>query len=139
MIFLAGIPTESSLARVVYQLERRNVPVVLFNQRQAAENHIDLQLDAEGVHGELTVGQLRVRLEDIAGAYVRLMDDRALPELDGEAPDAPARQACRELHDTLYRWLEITSARVVNRASAMASNGSKPYQSQLIARAGFAV
>lgn len=32
-----------------------------------------------------------------------------------------------------------TPARVVNRASAMASNGSKPYQAQLIARAGFAI
>ena len=67
------------------------------------------------------------------------MDDRILPELDSEPPDSPARTACRELHDTLYRWMEITPARVVNRASAMASNGSKPYQAQLIARAGFAI
>jgi glutathione synthase/RimK-type ligase-like ATP-grasp enzyme len=85
------------------------------------------------------VGHLTHRLEDIAGAYTRLMDDRILPELEGEAPTSPARVACRELHDTLYRWLEITPARVVNRASAMGSNCSKPYQSQLIARAGFAV
>ena len=139
MILLAGIPTEPPLARVAYELERLNVPVALFNQREAARGALDFRLDPEGVRGELKLGHLTHRLEDIAGAYTRLMDDRVLPELEHEAPDSPARTACRELHDTLYRWLEITPARVVNRASAMGSNGSKPYQSQLIARAGFAV
>lgn len=139
MILLAGIPTEPPLARVAYQLERLNIPVILFNQREAAHGRLDFRLDPAGLRGELKLGQLTHRLEDVAAAYTRLMDDRILPELDDEAPDSPARTACRELHDRLYRWLEITPARVVNRASAMASNGSKPYQSQLIAQAGFAV
>lgn len=139
MILLAGIPTEPPLAWVAGELERLNVPVVLFNQREATRARIDFQLDSAGVRGELTVGPVTQRLEDVAGAYTRLMDDRILPELEGESPDSPARTACRRLHDTLYRWLEITPARVVNRASAMGSNGSKPYQSQLIARAGFGV
>jgi RimK-like ATP-grasp domain len=139
MILLAGIPTEPPLARVAYQLERLNIPVVMFNQREAASGRIHFQLDPAGVRGTLTIGHLTQRLEDVAAAYPRLMDDRILPELDGEEPDSPARAATRDLHDTLYRWLEITPARVVNRASAMGSNGSKPYQSQLIARAGFAI
>ena len=133
MILLAGIPSEPPLARVAYELERLNVPVALFNQREAARGHVAFRLDPGGLRGELTLGHLTHRLEDVAGAYTRLMDDRILPELDGEPPDSPARTACRELHD------KITPARVVNRASAMGSNGSKPYQSQLIARAGFAV
>jgi hypothetical protein len=139
MILLAGIPTEPPLARVAYELECLNVPVALFNQREAAGGRVDFTLDPEGVRGVFKLGHLTHRLEDVAGAYTRLMDDRVLPELDGEAPDSAARVACRDLHDTLYRWLEITPARVVNRASAMGSNGSKPYQAQLIARAGFAV
>jgi hypothetical protein len=138
VILLAGIPTESPLARVAYQLERLNVPVVIFNQRAAAAGRMDVRLDP-AVRGELTLGHLTVRLEDVAGAYVRLMDDRVLPELDGLPPESPSRLASRELHDSLYRWLEMTPARVVNRASAMGSNASKPYQSQLIAQAGFAV
>ena len=36
MILLTGIPTEPPLARVRHELERLNVPVVLFNQRNAA-------------------------------------------------------------------------------------------------------
>jgi hypothetical protein len=139
MILLAGIPTEPPLARVAYQLERLNVPVALFNQREAARGRLAFRLDPAGLRGELTLGHLTHRLEDVAAVYWRLMDDRVLPELEHEAPGSPARTACRELHDRLYRWLEITPARVVNRASAMASNGSKPYQSQLIAQAGFAV
>lgn len=139
MILLAGIPTEPPLARVAHQLERLNIPVIMFNQRDAASSSLDFTLDGEGVRGTLTTGHLTHRLEDIAAAYPRLMDDRSLPELNGEPPDSAPRKACRELHDTLYRWLEITPARVVNRASAMGSNGSKPYQSQLISYAGFAV
>ena len=139
MILLTGIPTEPPLARVRHELERLNVPVVLFNQREATQACVSFQLDQAGVRGELTMGHLTHRLEDIAGVYTRLMDDRILPELEGESPESPVRAACRALHDTLYRWFEITPARVVNRASAMASNGSKPYQSQLIARSGFSV
>jgi glutathione synthase/RimK-type ligase-like ATP-grasp enzyme len=39
----------------------------------------------------------------------------------------------------MLAWLELTKALVVNRPSAMTSNGSKPLQSELIAEAGFAV
>jgi predicted ATP-grasp superfamily ATP-dependent carboligase len=139
MILLCGIPTEPPLARAVRELERLGVPAVVFNQREAVGGRFAFELDAAGVRGELRVDGLRVRLEDVAGVYVRLMDDRVLPELADEPPDSPVRAACRELHDALYRWIEITPARVVNRSSAMASNGSKPYQAQLIAAAGFAV
>jgi glutathione synthase/RimK-type ligase-like ATP-grasp enzyme len=71
--------------------------------------------------------------------YVRLMDDRELPELRGLGPDAPARLRCRALNDALLRWIEITPALVVNRSGPQSSNGSKPYQAQLIARAGLRV
>jgi glutathione synthase/RimK-type ligase-like ATP-grasp enzyme len=36
-------------------------------------------------------------------------------------------------------WCELAPARVVNRTTAMASNGSKSYQTQLIRAHGFAV
>jgi hypothetical protein len=139
MILLCGIPTEPPLARVARELERLGVPTVVFNQREAVGGRVAFELDAAGVRGELRLDGRSLRLEDVAAVYVRLMDDRVLPELADEPPDSPARTACRELHDALYRWIEITPARVVNRSSAMASNGSKPYQAQLIAAAGFAV
>jgi len=105
----------------------------------AVDGRCTFELDGSGLHGELELPGGTLRLEDVGAVYTRLMDDRILPELQDEPSDSPARIACRALHDTLYRWMEITPARVVNRASAMASNGSKPFQAQLIARAGFAI
>ena len=136
MILLCGIPSEPPLARVAHELDRLGVPTTVFNQREAVAGRCTFELDGSGLRGELQLSRGTLRLEDVAAVYTRLMDDRILPELDSEPPDSPARTACRELHDTLYRWMEITPARVVNRASAMASNGSKPYQAQLIAPCG---
>jgi glutathione synthase/RimK-type ligase-like ATP-grasp enzyme len=65
------------------------------------------------------------------------MDHRALPEIRNEPVDSPARLHADRFHDALYEWLEMTSARVVNRLSSMASNGSKPYQAGLVQRFGF--
>jgi hypothetical protein len=139
VILLLGIVTEPPLARVAHELDVLGVPTTVFNQREAAEGRCTFEIDGSGLHGELKLARGTLRLEDVAAVYTRLMDDRILPELEGEPPDSPARTACRELHDTLYRWMEITPARVVNRASSMASNGSKPFQAQLIAAAGFAI
>ena len=139
MILLCGILSEPPLARVAAQLTHLGAPFIVFNQRAAAAARMSLELDGDGVRGELVMDGATHRLQDIAAVYTRLMDDRALPELDGEPEGSPARTACRSLHDALFQWMEITPARVINRASTMGSNSSKPYQSQLIAAAGFAV
>ena len=65
-----------------------------------------------------------------------------LPELASEPPNSPVRSRCRALHEALTGWMEVVDpqrTRVLNRAGAMASNFSKPYQAQLIARYGFLV
>ena len=139
MILLCGIPTEPPLARVAAALDELGVPFVVFNQRSVRQAECSFELDATGLRGTLRTNGKTHRLEDVAGAYTRLMDERMLPELRGEPPDSPVRDACRNLHDVLYRWMEITPARVINRAGAMASNNSKPYQAQLIMAAGFRV
>lgn len=63
------------------------------------------------------------------------MDDRRLPEVARE----PAGSPVRAFHELLARWAEVTPATVVNRYSAMGSNFSKPYQTQLLAEHGFDV
>jgi glutathione synthase/RimK-type ligase-like ATP-grasp enzyme len=79
------------------------------------------------------------RLEDIIGSYIRPMDDRLLPELADEPAASPRRVRCRGIHEAFARWCEISPGRVVNRASAQASNSSKPYQAQLIRAQGIDV
>jgi hypothetical protein len=139
MILLCGIVSEPPLARVAAELRRLDAPFIVFNQRASAAARLAFELDDAGLRGGLVMDGVRYALRDIGAVYTRLMDDRVLPELEGEPPESPARTACRELHESLFRWMEITPACVVNRASAMGSNSSKPYQSQLIADVGFAV
>jgi glutathione synthase/RimK-type ligase-like ATP-grasp enzyme len=72
----------------------------------------------------------------VTGVYARLMDHRSVPEYERLAPGDPERARWAALHDDLTTWVDVAAGRVVNRSSAMASNGSKPYQAQLIARHG---
>ncbi|HEX2093714.1 MAG TPA: hypothetical protein VHG28_15030 [Longimicrobiaceae bacterium] len=139
MILLCGVPSEPPLLRVREELEALGAPCVLFHQRRFEEMELELVLDGTRVGGRLRVGDRDYPLESFRGVYLRLMDDRLLPELEGEPEESPRRRACRELHDALLHWCEIAPARVVNRAGPMSTNSSKPYQAQLIRRHGFAV
>lgn len=133
MILLCGIASESPVELVRERLEESRTPYAMFHQRRFEE----MELRVEGTGGVLTIAAERYRLEDFIGVYVRLMDDRRLPELAAEPPESPRRARCRELHDALMQWCEIAEARVVNRARASESNMSKPYQAQIIREHGF--
>jgi glutathione synthase/RimK-type ligase-like ATP-grasp enzyme len=139
MILLGGIPSETPLAMVAAVLDSLDKPYVMFNQRQVARCTIDWRLDNDGVAGTLTLDGMPVDLAAISAAYLRLMDDRLLPEIETLPPDAPQRRHARGFHDALVRWAEVTPACVINRAEPQASNMSKPYQAQLIAAHGLGV
>lgn len=137
MILLCGIPSESPLRMVRDALEELGAEFRVFNQRRAAACALAWRIDTDGVGGTLDLEGEKLDLSAITGAYLRLMDDRLLPELEGEAQDSPARARTRGLHDALYRWLELAPGRIVNRAEPQGSNASKPYQAQMIRRFGF--
>jgi len=139
MILLCGIPSETPLRMVTDRLADRGAKFVLLNQRTFADCSIAFEVTGGEVTGELRIGPTTYRLEDFRAAYSRMMDDRCLPELAREPENSPLRVRCRAFHDTLTRWLEIAPARVVNRCGPMSSNGSKPYQIQLIRDQGFLV
>jgi glutathione synthase/RimK-type ligase-like ATP-grasp enzyme len=139
MILLGGIPSESPIAFLAEALNRRGAEYRVFNQRKSAECAVDLAVGPEGAEGELRMNGETFNLSDFAGVYVRFMDDRLLPELDAEPDNSPLRRRTRALHDALYRWFEVADGRVVNRSDPQGSNGSKPYQAQLIARYGLRV
>ncbi len=139
MILLSGIPSESSLARVHQQVTELGVPHLLVNQRWVRELAMACEVNGAGVTGYLTVRGIDYPVEAFTGVFLRLMDDAELPEVRSEAEGSPLRRHSRDLHETLYRWSQIAPAVVVNRPDAMASNGSKPYQAQLIAEQGLEV
>lgn len=133
MILLCGIPSEPPLARVAAAVEALGERVEWFHQRHA--DLYSLSTGCETDAGQLLSPGCRVDLAAITGVYVRLMDVTDLPE--AKSPPRAARMI--ENHDRLVDWLESTETLVLNRLSTMASNGSKPYQAQRIAAAGFLV
>ena len=124
---------------VAEALRKIGVPPVLLNQREFAQSRVEFSFANGGVTGRLEIGNAAFRLEDFQGVYLRLMDHRSLPELKDEPEDSSLRAYASSLHESLTLWTELSAARVVNRHSVMASNGSKPFQAQLIRRYGFEV
>lgn len=139
MILLGGIPSERPLALLTAALDAIGAPWRMFNQRRAAGCAMAFHVDAGGAGGALDLCGETLDLRSISAVYLRLMDDRILPELEGEAEGSLARLRSRSLHDALYRWIEVADALVVNRSDPQGSNGSKPYQAQLIAAHGLRV
>lgn len=139
MILLCGIPSEDPLSMARQRLADLGVPFLLFNQRKFESSEFAFEISPGRVHGYIRVDGRVCLLEAIRGVYLRLMDDQNLPELGGEPAGSPRRGYCRALHDALTRWCDIAPCRVVNRLGPMASNFSKPYQSQLIREHGFDV
>jgi glutathione synthase/RimK-type ligase-like ATP-grasp enzyme len=139
MILLCGIPSEFSLRRVHDELAELGASAVVFNQRSVLETTIDYEVVDGAVVGALTIRGEAYPLESFAGVYHRMMDDRQLPEVRGEAEDSAVYRHSRDVHDAFYRWFQLAPAVMLNRPDAMASNGSKPYQSQLISAQGLSV
>lgn len=137
MILVIGIPSEPPLADVIDALHDHRADLTVVNQRQFSELDLAWAVDELGaVDGLLRVGSRHIALREVTGIYARPMDHRNLPEYQ-QLPELSAERArCDTLHDELLQWVDLAPARVVNRTAAMASNGSKPYQAQLIARHG---
>jgi hypothetical protein len=67
------------------------------------------------------------------------MDDTFLPEIRRQPSYSPARAHSRRVHEALLAWTEIAPGKSREPSAAMGSNGSKPYQAQLIRDHGFNV
>jgi glutathione synthase/RimK-type ligase-like ATP-grasp enzyme len=137
VIVLWGLPGETPLARVSEALARRRAPVAWFDQRQMAGARCRWAIEGNTVEGQLRIDGGEWRLEDIDAVYTRALPVDVLPEL--QAVPSAARASARLTHQAFQDWCERAPIRIVNRTAAMASNSSKPYQLQLIARHGFAV
>lgn len=135
MILVAGIPSEPPLQEALDALSDLRADVVVLNQRNGADTDLAFSVDPHGVvDGVLRIGRRHIALREISAVYARLMDHRNIPEY--QRLDRESRARWTAVNDALATWVDVAPARVVNRTSAMASNGSKPYQAQLIARHG---
>jgi len=144
MILLWGLESDGPLAAVRAELERRRVDMFFIDQRRVLDTEIELTVghgeDGVGrVGGFIALGTERVEFGDARALYMRPHDTRRLPAVRAHAPGSPAWQRALEVDDMLGTWCELTPALVVSRPSAMASNSSKPYQTERIRSAGLEV
>jgi hypothetical protein len=142
-ILLCGIPSEPPLRLVASAAAASGISYWLFNQREASRVELACWWEGGQAGGRLRQAEVEIELHHLSGVYLRLMDYQDLPEYRQAGPGPADRSVVQShisgLHQTLQDWLEAAELRVMNRSSAMGSNLSKPYQSQIIARVGFAI
>jgi glutathione synthase/RimK-type ligase-like ATP-grasp enzyme len=138
MIALLGLPADAPLAMVRAELERLGQAAVFVDQREVLQTEIDVTFDRD-VSGTLRIGDRVVDLGSVGAVYLRIYGLDQLPTLREFDRKSPQWVHAAAVTETISAWTELSPALVVNRLSAMTSNGSKPYQSQIIQAQGFAI
>lgn len=137
-ILLWGLPGDKPIAQVRDALRRHSTRTVFFDQRDVLQAELEIT-ECEQIDGLLCIGDETLDLAEISAVYMRLYSPAQLPRLSGLTPTDPALRHANAIHEGLVGWSEVTPALVVNRTSAMASNGSKPYQLGILRNGGFEV
>ena len=135
---LWGLPGDTTLTAVHKELLRLAVPTVFVDQRLVLGTAVALTF-GKTVEGSLRIGDAVTDLAGVGAAYLRPHDGTRVAAVRDGPPGSAAWRHAREVGDLLSSWAELSSAYVVNRPGASASNGSKPAQLLAIAAAGFAV
>jgi hypothetical protein len=138
MILLWGPLNDGPLAAVHRELRRHGVRLAVIDQRDALTTRIEMTVSYT-VQGLVQMGERIVHLEDVKAAYLRPHDPRPAPEEKKAAAGSLDWIHSLSLTDALSSWADLTTAHIINRPIAMASNGSKPYDSARIARFGFRI
>lgn len=138
MIFVWGLPGDTPIAVVLRALERANAPHFFFDQHDALLARVSIDVSAS-VGGSLVVGKKKLDLGAVSAVYLRPYESIRVPSVVRAGKGSAGYERARQLDDVLLSWTEMTPAFVVNRSSAMAPNGSKPYQASLIVASGFLV
>lgn len=133
MIFIYGRAEDSPITRVLDALNQADAEYFFLDAAALDKATLQIRIDRHGVHGELTVEQRCLQLDDVSAVYTR-------PLLVADpTSDAQLTQHKQALHQQLVDWFDIAPCLVVNRPAAMQANSSKPFQAQLIGEAGFLV
>jgi glutathione synthase/RimK-type ligase-like ATP-grasp enzyme len=141
VILLWGLSGDGPFDRVHAALDRRGAPVTLVEQRMVLKTSAELTFDEE-FSGTLCVDGDLVPLDAVGAVYWRTYDVHRLPVVlaaNEAGGDGTALRAAWALEEAIVVWLEMTTACVVNRPSSMVSNGSKPYQLEILSTHGFDV
>lgn len=138
MILLWGSPSDAPIVAVRDALKRMGIGHVLLDCDAVDQSSIEWSVGAQ-FSGWLRMPDFALDLTRITACYLR-PDSRFRSDIaDATASDREAQAHAIQVEDCLLGWSELTEALVLNRPSAMASNGSKPYQLLRVAEAGFRI
>jgi len=134
-VLICGVASESPLAMAIEAAERLGVAFHVIDQRRLAGQDIEVGVKGGKLIARWWNGTQAVDLTRCGGAYTRAVPAGLLRD----PPTDPRGLLHRHYFvDALNAWLEAAPLRVANRIAAGISNASKPWQAQLIRRAGFA-
>lgn len=140
MILIAGIPSEAPVALAIEAAETCGIGHYVLDQRQHHLCKLTLKLDRDlGWEGTLDGPAGPIALAAFSGVYVRLMDERFLPDVVATPARSIERIRAARFHNLFHDWLNIAPVRVASRPRAMLSNMSKTYQATLIRKCGLAI
>ncbi len=131
MILLWGLPGDTPIMRVQDALIRHGHASFFLDEQATLETSVTLSA-ADASRGTLRTRRAVLDLADITAVYQRPYGIDRIPALAGRQRDDDAWRHAEAVTDALSCWLETAPILVINAPSAMASNGSKPYQAQLI-------
>ncbi len=137
MILLWGLSGDDPFDLVRVALQRRNADVFVLDQRDVLGCEIELCAGST-VSGQIVANGSVIPLKEIEAVYWRTYDVRRLSEVEA-AGGGDALAAAWAFEEGMSAWLEVSDAMVVNRPSDMASNGSKPYQGEILRAYGFEI
>jgi len=137
-VLLWGLPDDRPVTVVREALEAIGCAVTLLDQRDVLDTEVELAVTSE-VEGVLRVNHQTIDLSRVSAVYLRPDDWRDLPALAGVSGTSEAWRHSANVHDALSSWADLTPALVISRPTAMAANGSKPYQASWIQSLGFKV
>lgn len=132
-VLFFGHTRDDPLAAAIEAAAALRLSHVVLDQEHLARTHdIVIDVGPDAARGRILAPGAELDLAAVTAVYARPLALTAT----GDAA-AQARAAC--FTAAFVEWLRGAPCLVVNRPEAMASNGSKPYQLQLIARARFLV
>ncbi len=135
MVLLWGSTTDGPFTQVSNELEKRQVEYSIIDQESVLDSDIELNLSGN-ISGRIKYQEKDLDSNQYHAAYLRPYDFRNISEHNFAADPELAAKAWRFETD-LNLVLEHHPGKIINRVSRSVSNASKPYQAELIRKAGF--